>query len=487
MSPLGLPLERVSDPASSDRGSGSTTGPSTPLVSVIVPFKDAAPFFRETLDSVLAQTWTDLDVVLVDDGGSDSSEAIAREVAAAFPGRVRVVAHEGRVNRGTGPSRALGIRQARGDLVAFLDADDVWEPTHLEDDVRLLLGSPGADMVCGRAWSWHSWADPDAQDSLSGLAFAPGAVVPGTRLVAAVLRNGNVATPTCSLVVRRDVLLGCTDHLEAFPDLYEDQVVNVWLQLRVSTVMSGGAGAWYRQHETSISARHARDPADPARARLAFLTWLRSELTAVDVQDRGLADLTAAALFQAQDRVAGPPGIRGALRQLIPSTVLRRPAARWVQARLTRDSEQARRTRIERLLHRHGEDVRGDVLLVGEAAQHVTQEARVISLQTMREPLDSRALGPHHALAPAPSRSYDCIVLVARSRADVPEIPGLRHLHRALRPAGVLLLVLRRRDLATEQALREVFGWDSVTVDLQGHPGPGDRPHVLLRSAIPAV
>src|SRR3954470_154089 len=88
-------------------GASDPDGQQPPVVSVVMPFQDAAPFLRDAVGSVLQQSWAALELVLVDDGGTDGSERIAHGLAAADP-RVRVVTHEGRQNRGTGPSRALG-------------------------------------------------------------------------------------------------------------------------------------------------------------------------------------------------------------------------------------------------------------------------------------------------------------------------------------------------------------------------------------------
>ena len=90
-----------------------------PLVSVIVIFLDAEAFLDEAIASVLRQTWGNWELLLVDDGSTDASAAIARRHCAEHPGRVRYLHHEGLVNRGMSASRNLGLREAAGELVAF--------------------------------------------------------------------------------------------------------------------------------------------------------------------------------------------------------------------------------------------------------------------------------------------------------------------------------------------------------------------------------
>ncbi len=474
---------------SSDPGPVAGWGSGAPLVSVVMPVKDAARFLRESMESVLAQTWPLCDVVLVDDGGSDGSEVMVREFAAADPQRVRVVTHEGRVNKGIGPSRALGIREARGALVAFLDADDVWEPTHLEDHLRLLLAHPEADMVCGRVWAWRSWADPAVVDLLSELAFAPGAVVAGPRLLAAVLRNGNVATTPCALTVRRPALLGCLEHLARFPGMYEDQVMNSWLQLRRVAVMTGGTTAWYRQHAESFSARDAARNGERIRARLAFLTWLRSQAEDTSLDDREVIQLVGLALERAAAACTPDqhPGPRSVLKAVTAAVVRRgsKPLRRAVGG-LVPVPAWARTTRIERLLFRHGADVRGDVLLLGDTGVAMDPD-RTMSVHTGPWTELVAAAGPCHPLASLGTASYDCLIALPDGPPGLSMVAGLRHLRRALRPAGVLLLVLPTREETTEQALRELFGRDQVSTDEQHRSGPPARPLVLMRAAIPAA
>jgi hypothetical protein len=463
-----------------------------PLVSVVMPFFDAGSHFRESIESVLAQSWTPLELVLVDDGGTDGSEALAREYAARDPERIRVVAHEGRRNRGIGPSRAFGISQAGGEIVAFLDADDVWEPDHVADDVRLLLDHPEVDLVCGRVFEWRSWADPVARDKLTKLAFPPGSVVPPPRLLAAVLRNGGFATSPCGVMARRPALLGCLDDLAKFPGMYEDQAMNSYLQLRVATVMSGATSTWYRKHATSFSARDDVRPALPDGGRTAWLTWLRDHLGTSGVVDPEVQTLVEEGLRASLDRAQQPsvppeeqPRIAASARSLLPGAVRRR--VRSLRRRLAPPAPvpaSVTAQRLERLLFRYGADVRGDVLVIGAAPpQGVCAGGTSLAVRAWPEPVPTT--GPDHGLTVLPSRAYDCILALWEATAAPSGDLGFRHLRRALRPGGTLLVVVPERLSPLETAVREVFAWHEVRDDNQIHPGPPDRPMILLRAAVP--
>jgi len=98
----------------------------TPLVSVVIPFLNGEQFLREAIESVFAQTYSHWELLLVDDGSSDASTQIAMRYAQQNGEKVRYLDHDGHLNRGVCASRNLGIRQARGELIALLDVDDVW-------------------------------------------------------------------------------------------------------------------------------------------------------------------------------------------------------------------------------------------------------------------------------------------------------------------------------------------------------------------------
>src|SRR4051794_9485055 len=130
-----------------------------PMVSVVMIFWNAPQdFMDEAIRSVLGQTYGRVELLLCDDGSDDVSTALARDWARLEPARVRYLEHEGHAHRGMSATRNLGIAAASGELLAFLDADDVWRPTHLAGQVDTLLrGSPRATVVCGRALEWRSW------------------------------------------------------------------------------------------------------------------------------------------------------------------------------------------------------------------------------------------------------------------------------------------------------------------------------------------
>ena len=116
-----------------------------PQISVIIPCYNSVETLAQTLASVFGQTLPQFEIIVIDDGSSDASAALARRLASARTG-MRVISQD---NNGVSAARNCGIRLARGRFIALLDADDIWEPTHLQTHVDRLT----ADAALGVSYS----------------------------------------------------------------------------------------------------------------------------------------------------------------------------------------------------------------------------------------------------------------------------------------------------------------------------------------------
>lgn len=123
-----------------------------PLVSVIVPVFNTERFLRECLDSVLAQTLREIEVICVNDGSTDASPQILAEYAAR-DSRVRVISQE---NRGGGAARNRALEIAQGQFFAFLDGDDFFEPEFLEKMLAAADAAGTADVVANRVHAFDA-------------------------------------------------------------------------------------------------------------------------------------------------------------------------------------------------------------------------------------------------------------------------------------------------------------------------------------------
>ncbi|HLZ39503.1 MAG TPA: glycosyltransferase family A protein [Candidatus Sulfotelmatobacter sp.] len=115
-----------------------------PLVSVVIPAYNTAPLIRECLDSVLAQSFQDFEVIVVNDGSPDTE--LLEQNLEPYATRVRYLKQS---NRGPSAARNLGIRESRGRYIAFLDSDDVWLPQHLAAQIAILQADPSLGLVYG--------------------------------------------------------------------------------------------------------------------------------------------------------------------------------------------------------------------------------------------------------------------------------------------------------------------------------------------------
>ena len=118
----------------------------TPLISVVMPCHNAAPYLAEAAGSALEQTYGNVELILVDDGSNDASADIASGLAQQYGSRLSLL-HAQHV--GPYPARNLGLQRARGEFVAFLDADDWWDSTALEKLYDALVGAKAQIAYCG--------------------------------------------------------------------------------------------------------------------------------------------------------------------------------------------------------------------------------------------------------------------------------------------------------------------------------------------------
>lgn len=259
-----------------------------PVVSIVVPFLNAQRFLGEAVDAVLSQTFRDWELLLVDDGSSDASSNIARDYAARDP-RITVLEHPNHENRGMSPSRNLGLSHARGEFVAPLDSDDVWEPRKLEEQVAVMRAHPEVALVFGSPLYWHSW-DPHAKQS----DFTPDLRIAADRcygprelaVLSYPLGEGSAPCPS-DLLFRRSSLqtIGSWDEgFNGIYSMYEDQALLAKFYLRSAVYVSSRQWTRYRLHPDQFCANVTQDEYWKIRRR--FLAWLKVYVATERIDDR---------------------------------------------------------------------------------------------------------------------------------------------------------------------------------------------------------
>lgn len=207
----------------------------TPSVSVVIPAFNAAPFIAETLESVFAQSYADYEVIVVNDGSPDTP---ALELALA-PYRNRLhYLHQ--PNRGPSGARNLAIAHARGEFIALLDSDDLWLPGYLAEQVRVLRGTPGLDLIYSDGY-------------IVGGALHGRRLMEVTPSLADVTVEGLIAEEctvlTSCTVARRRALVAAGMFDERFR---RSEDAHLWLRL----ALNGGRIAWH----AAALVRHRRRP-----------------------------------------------------------------------------------------------------------------------------------------------------------------------------------------------------------------------------------
>lgn len=284
-----------------------------PRVSVLTPFLNAERHLDAAIASVRAQAYPDWELMLVDDGSSDSSLEIARRHAADDPGRIRVLDADP-ARKGAAAARNRGLEDSGGALIACLDADDLYGPQKLKRDVQALDAAPDALWVYS-ASRWFFEAR-DGRDWTEQPGVARDRTHPGTRLLQRVLlrERGDVPCP-CAVMIRREAMLAAGGFEERFT-LYEDQALWAKLLLAGPVHVRSGCDAAYRQHAASTSTAAAErgdyHAERPHPARRIFLEWLE-RYAATAGADAGVRKALEAALGEC-DRSAASLGRR--LRRL---------------------------------------------------------------------------------------------------------------------------------------------------------------------------
>jgi glycosyltransferase involved in cell wall biosynthesis len=439
-----------------------------PLVSVVMPFLDPGPFLHEAIASVLAQTYGNWELLLVDDGSSDGSSETAKAYAELAPDRIRYLRHPNGDTLGMSASRNHGIRAAHGEVVALLDADDAMTRRKLNDQVAQLESHPEAAMVYGPTEWWYSWTGNEEdrdRDFIQDLGLTTDRVFePPSLLVSLLRREHPTMTPA---LVRREALEQAGRFEESFRGLYEDQAACAKICLAHPVFVSSRCSYRWRQHPRSSCAVAVAN-GEHASAREAYLEWLASYLEANDVTD----DEVWHALRDELSRIREPAAAAEGTGDRSPRRRIERVARDRARRILRRGDSHPRRRGgfelgdldretpvsrswgydrgtpidryyIESFLADHAAEIRGRVLEAGD--DEYTRRFGGGNVEHA-DVLHVNAGNPKASivadLASAPhlqDDAFDCIVLTQTFQFIFDVQSAVRTVHRILKPGGVVL------------------------------------------------
>ena len=181
------------------------------LVSAIIPTYNNAAFLPEAIDSVISQTYPNIEIIIVNDGSTDNTNEVLRK----YLDRIIYIEQE---NAGPASARNTGIHQARGEYIAFLDADDIWMPTKIEEQLKIFSQNPNASLVYSRMVNFDD-------RSSKNLSVIPRKVFSG-RIFDQLLVENLIALPT--VIVRSNIL----DRIGLFDEsLFTAEDWNLYLRI----------------------------------------------------------------------------------------------------------------------------------------------------------------------------------------------------------------------------------------------------------------
>ncbi len=208
-----------------------------PKISVIIPVYNGENTIRETIASVLAQTFSELELIIIDDGSTDSTLEVVQSISDP---RLRVFSY---ANSGQAASRNRGVSLARGECVSFIDADDLWTPDKLESQWQTLQANPEAAV----AYSWTDCIDETGQFSRRGSYISASGDVYAKLLLVDFIESGS------NPLIQKDAFEAVGGFDESLPAA-EDW--DLWLRLAqcYRFVAVSVSQIRYRQSPTSWSA-----------------------------------------------------------------------------------------------------------------------------------------------------------------------------------------------------------------------------------------
>src|SRR5262249_2111253 len=439
---------------------GSDDMSTVPLVSVVIIFLNAERFLEEALESVFGQTYDAWELLLVDDGSTDGSTAIAQRYTQQHPGKVRYLEHPDHQNRGMSASRNLGISNAHGAYIAFLDADDVWLPNKLDRQVAILEAQPEAAMGYGPAQWGYRWT-ARAEDRLRDYIPEPGgpanALLEAPTLLTRFVRLPDIAPCPSSVLIRGNLVEQVGGFEERFRGLYEDQVFFAKVCLAATVFVSAECSTRYRQHPHSNCATTV-ETASAVRAQ--FLKWLAEYMHA---QNGALPAPLHRQIWPCRyphlDRIY-QRARHGLLGKLWRSSLgfkcrwLSLPIIRQLRCLQFRQLEpigngRQRGTPIvryywDKYLQKYHADIRGTALEIGTT--HTIRRFGSLAV-TCAEAIDLSPHSPEVAVVAdlsradeVPSGRYDCFVNQFTMHLIYDAEAALYHAIRILKPGGVLLI-----------------------------------------------
>ena len=266
----------------------------TPLVSVITPFLNGGDWLRQAVESVLAQTYTNWQMILIDDGSMPEATGIAKEYSNRHQGKIIYTEHAGHINLGCSSSRNQGMKYATGEMIALLDSDDVWLPEKLQKQIEIHNKFPEAGFICEASKYWYSWENKASDDVVIEIGVEQNKLYQPPELVYSLYPLGKGAAPCPSgMMISKSLyheIGGFENSFKGENQAYEDQPFLFKVYLHTPVYVSGEVNNLYRQRSGSLM-QFISDKKKYYRVRSFFLTWMEDYINRNNIYDSKISRL----------------------------------------------------------------------------------------------------------------------------------------------------------------------------------------------------
>lgn len=272
-----------------------------PLVSVITPFLNGSDWLREAVQSVIDQSYTNWELILIDDGSKEEASGVAKSFSEQHPGKIIYTQHPNHQNKGVAASRNLGVNTSKGYLIAFLDSDDRWMPHKLERQVSLFLHHPQMDMLCEASLYWCDWENPSAQNRVVKVGAGANRLYEPPELMNILypLRKGAAPCPSGIMVTKKSLVDtgGFEESFVGSNQVYEDQAFLCKYYLTQKVYITDEVNNYYRQRTGSLMESISQKKKYKT-VRKYFFGWLDKYLADHSFGNRKIERLLRMAKFQ---------------------------------------------------------------------------------------------------------------------------------------------------------------------------------------------
>jgi len=242
-----------------------------PEVSIITPLYNGSKTLEETADSVLGQDFKEWEWIFFDDGSTDETIEIAEKIKQKYPDKIFLYTHESNRNHGTAYTRNRAFEKSTGNIISFIDQDDIWYEKRLSHQLNLFRNKPECAMIWGPALYWYSERSFVQSVGLNGNGLKSGIYEPPAFIEIFLSNLKGTPLPSASLVRRKEFenVRGYEESIRGSEDIV------LWLKLseKYPICFDEEVLIKYRKHQDS-TLRKANDSGKMDEWNLDFYKWV---------------------------------------------------------------------------------------------------------------------------------------------------------------------------------------------------------------------